>query len=466
MPNFISEDNIEQAMVQRLQHLCGYDAMNCYTADPDDTNDGSGRTDKREVILRDRLKGSAVALNPGFPESAIDDAIKQLCDKRQALAPIAANRELDSLIRDGVRVEFRDEQGRNRKERVKVIDFSNPASPHNQFLAVTQLWIQSIGATAKAGYRRPDILLYVNGLPLVFIELKNSNVKLRTAYEDNLTHYKADIPQLFLTNALCVLSNGIETRVGSMSAEWEHFFPWLRPDDEKEKVNREQIREEGTSAERFLAGLCPKEKLLDYVENFILYHKETQKIIAQNHQFIGVNKGFDRFLRREELGGKLGVFWHTQGSGKSFSMIFYARKIFRKCAGNYSFVVVTDREDLDGQIYRNFLNTGTVRKADAAQPKDSAEMRKFLGQNKRLVFTLIHKFRWPKGQKYPLLSDRDDIIVIVDEAHRTQYKSLAENMRAGLPKAQYLAFTGTPLLGRVRKTNPDNIIVGWLCESQ
>lgn len=453
MPNFISEDDIEQAMVQRLQHVYGYDTLNCFTADPADLNDGSGRNDKRDVILHDRLKIAAIALNPGIPETAIDDALNQLCDKRQVMSSIAANREVDALIRDGVRVDFKDEQGRNRKERVKVIDFSDPASPHNQFLAVTQLWIRSTGATAKAGYRRPDILLYINGLPLVFIELKNSNVKLRTAYDDNLTNYKADIPQLFLANALCVLSNGIETRVGSLTAEWEHFFHWLRPDDEKEKVKREQIRADGTSAERFLAGLCPKDKLLDYLENFVLYHKDTQKIIAQNHQFIGVNKGYEKFLRRDEFEGKLGVFWHTQGSGKSFSMIFYARKIFRKCEGNYSFVVVTDRDDLDGQIYRNFLNTGTVRKADAAQPKNSEQMRAFLGQNKRLVFTLIQKFRWPKGQKYPLLSDRDDIIVIVDEAHRTQYKSLAENMRAGLPKAQYIAFTGTPLLGRDRKTN-------------
>lgn len=453
MPNFISEDDIEQAMVHRLQHAFGYETLNCFTSDPADLNDGSGRTDKRDVILHDRLKEAATALNPGIPESAIEDALKQLCDKRLAMSSIAANREVDSLIRDGVRVEFKDEQGRIRKERIKVIDFADPASPHNQFLAVTQLWIQSTGAAAKAGYRRPDILLYINGLPLVFIELKNSNVKLRTAYDDNLTNYKADIPQLFLANALCVLSNGIETRVGSLTAEWEHFFHWLRPDDEKEKIRREQIREDGTSAERFLAGLCPKDKLLDYLENFVLYHKATQKIIAQNHQFIGVNKGFDKFLRREEFGGKLGVFWHTQGSGKSFSMIFYARKIFRKCEGNYSFVVVTDREDLDGQIFRNFLNTNTVHEADAAQPKNSKQMRKFLGENKRLVFTLIQKFRWPKGQQYPLLSDRDDIIVIVDEAHRTQYKSLAENMRAGLPNAQYLAFTGTPLLGRDRKTN-------------
>lgn len=453
MANFISEEAIEQAVVQRLQHLYGYDALDCHTADPADLNDGSGRADKRDVILQDRLKAAAIALNPGIPEPAIDDALRQIGDRRQAMSAIAANRELDSLIRDGVRVTFRDNQGRNRTERVRVIDFSDPASPHNQFLAVTQMWIQSTGMAARASYRRPDMLLYINGLPLVFIELKNSNVKLNTAYSDNLTNYKADIPQLFLTNALCVLSNGIETRLGSVTAEWEHFFHWLRPDDEKEKIRREQIREEGTSAERFLAGLCPKEKLLDYVENFIIYHKETQKIIAQNHQFIGVNKGFSKFLRRKEFSGKLGVFWHTQGSGKSFSMIFYARKIFRKCTGNYSFVVITDREDLDGQIYRNFLNTGTVKKADAAQPKDSEQMRRFLGENKRLVFTLIQKFRWPKGQRYPLLSERDDIIVIVDEAHRTQYKSLAENMRVGLPNAQYLAFTGTPLLGRDRKTN-------------
>ena len=190
----------------------------------------------------------------------------------------------------------------------------------------------------------------------------------------------------------------------------------------------------------------PQQKLLDYVENFVLYYKDTQKIIAQNHQFIGVNRAYDVFLQREELAGKLGVFWHTQGSGKSFSMIFYARKIFRKQTGNFTFVVVTDRDDLDGQIYRNFLNTRTVSEAEAAQPKNSEEMRKFLGQNKRIVFTLIQKFRWDKGREYPELSARSDIIVIVDEAHRTQYKSLAENMRKGLPRAQYLAFTGTPLL--------------------
>lgn len=447
MPNFISEDQIEQALLQRLQHLHGFDVLDCHTAEPDNLNDGSGRLDKRDVILPDRLKEAAVRLNPAIPEAAIDEALARLMDRRPAMSFIAANREVDGLIRDGIPVEFDNAQGKKEQERVKVIDFNEPQA--NRYLAVTQLWVKG-----ERYWRRPDVLLYVNGLPLVFIELKNSNVKLRAAYDDNLTNYRQEIPQLFHCNAFCILSNAIETRVGSLSAGWEHFFTWLRAADEKEKVDRATIREEGTSLERAIAGLCTPQRLLDYVENFVIYHRDTQKIIAQNHQFIGVNNAYERFLERGQHKGKLGVFWHTQGSGKSFSMIFYARKIFRKQTGNFTFVVVTDRDDLDGQIYRNFLNTGTVRKNEAAQPKDGEEMRKFLGQqSKRIVFTLIQKFRWPQGKTYPVLSERDDIIVIVDEAHRTQYKSLAENMRAGLPHAQYLAFTGTPLLGRDRKTN-------------
>ena len=446
MPNFISEDQIERALLQRLQHLHGFDVLDCRTEDPDDLNDDSGRSNKRDVVLVDRVKEAAVRLNPHVPPAAIDEALEQLLDRRQAMSLVAANREIYNLLRDGIPIEFDNAKGQKQQERVRLIDFNEP--DNNRYLAVSQLWVKG-----DRCFRRPDVLLYVNGIPLVFIELKNSNVKLKTAFDDNVTNYRTDVPQLFLMNAFCVLSNAIETRVGSITAEWEHFFNWLRVEDEKEKIDRTQIREKGTSLERVIDGLFSRGRLLDYVENFILYYKDNQKIIAQNHQFIGVNKAYERFLQRKDLGGKLGVFWHTQGSGKSFSMIFYSRKIFRKQTGNFTFVVVTDRDDLDGQIYRNFLHTGTVTKAEAAQPKDSEEMRKFLGQNKRLVFTLIQKFRWEKGKDYPLLSDRDDIIVIVDEAHRTQYKSLAENMRQGLPKAQYLAFTGTPLLGRNRKTN-------------
>ena len=446
MPNFISEDQIEQVLVQKLQHLHGFDALDCYTENAEDLNDGSNRANKRDVILVERVREAAIRLNPDIPATAIEDALDKLLDRRQAMTLIAANREIYGLLRDGIPVEFDNAQGVRQQELVQLLDFNTP--DNNRYLVVTQLWIKG-----ERGFRRPDVLLYVNGIPLVFIELKNSNVKLRNAYDDNLTNYKAEIPQLFLTNAFCVLSNAIETKVGSITAEWEHFFNWLRADDEKEKIDRAAIREQGISLEGVIEGLLPKRRLLDYVENFILYYKDSSKIIAQNHQFIGVNRAYDAFLRREELAGKLGVFWHTQGSGKSFSMIFYARKIFRKQTGNFTFVVVTDRDDLDGQIYRNFLNTRTVSEAEAAQPKNSEEMRKFLGQNKRLVFTLIQKFRWDKGREYPELSARNDIIVIVDEAHRTQYKSLAENMRKGLPRANYLAFTGTPLLGRERKTN-------------
>ncbi len=446
MPNFISEGQIEQALVQKLQHLHGFDVLDCGTQDPDDLNDGSNRAHKRDVILADRTKEAAVRLNPHIPDKVIDEALEKLLDRRYSMSLIAANQEVYGLIRDGVPVEYDDANGKKQQERVALIDFNDPKQ--NRYLAVTQLWVQG-----EHGFRRPDVLLYVNGLPLVFIELKNSNVKLKAAYGDNLTNYKKDIPQLFVTNVFCVLSNAIETRVGSITAEWGHFFAWPRADDEKEKIDRDAIKEHGTSLEGVIVGLFPHQRLLDYTENFVLFYKDTQKVIAQNHQFIGVNRAYDKFLNRKQLKGKLGVFWHTQGSGKSFSMIFYARKIFRKQTGNFTFVVITDRDDLDGQIYRNFLHTNTVTKAEAAQPKNSEEMRKFLGQNKRLVFTLIQKFRYDKGKQYPTLSNRDDIVVIVDEAHRTQYKSLAENMRAGLPCANYVAFTGTPLLGKERKTN-------------
>lgn len=446
MPNFISEDQIEQALVQKLQHLHGFDVLDCNTQDPEDLNDGSNRTHKRDVILADRVKEAAVRLNPHIPETTIDEALEKLVDRRLSMSLVAANQEVYGLIRDGIPVEYDDANGKKQQERVVLIHFNDPTQ--NRYLAVTQLWVKG-----EHGFRRPDVLLFVNGFPLVFIELKNSNVKLKAAYDDNLTNYKKDIPQLFMTNVFCVLSNAIETKVGSITADWEHFFRWLRADSEKEKVDREAVKREGTSLEGVIAGLFPRQRLLDYTENFVLFYKDTQKVIAQNHQFIGVNRAYDTFLNRKQVKGKLGVFWHTQGSGKSFSMIFYARKIFRKQTGNFTFVVITDRDDLDGQIYRNFLHTNTVTKAEAAQPKNSEEMRKFLGQNKRLVFTLIQKFRWDKGKQYPELSDRDDIVVIVDEAHRTQYKSLAENMRAGLPNANYVAFTGTPLLGRDRKTN-------------
>ncbi len=226
MPNFISEEQIEEALIQKLQMLHGYDSLNCYTEDPEDLNDGSHRASKREVILVDRLTQAAIELNGDIPEKVILDAIGTFAERRQSMSLVAANKDIYELLRGGIPVEYDDAKGSKHKEQLRLIDFKSPADNH--FLAVSQLWIKG-----EIGFRRPDVLLYVNGIPLVFIEVKNSNVRLRTAYDDNLVTYKKEIPQLFQPNAFCVLSNAIETRVGSLTAEWEHFFTWLRPDDEK-----------------------------------------------------------------------------------------------------------------------------------------------------------------------------------------------------------------------------------------
>lgn len=267
MPNFISEDQIEKAAVSLLTEQFGYRTINCHTTDVENLNDGSNRESKQDVLFRDILRKCAVNLNPSIPEPVIDLAIDNLTSRRFSMSPFIANKEVYGLVRNGIPVQFENATGRTEHAIVKVIDFTDPQK--NDFLAVTQLWIKG-----ERYPRRPDILTYINGLPLVFIELKNSNVKLQNAFDDNLTNYKHDIPLLFNYNAFCVLSNAIETRVGSFTAGYEHFFSWLRADDETEKVNRKAIEKEGTSLERVLNGIFPKERLLDYIENFILYYKE------------------------------------------------------------------------------------------------------------------------------------------------------------------------------------------------
>lgn len=441
MPNYISEDDIEKQFVKKLQQDSPlWKTLNCFTAKPEDLNDHSGRTDKSEVLLLDRLHAAVEKLNPGIPDEARRRAVAQVAAPRFNQALIVANRELDGFLREGVQIEYNNVAGHKETGQVRFLDFDNPAQ--NDFLAVTQLWIKG-----DIYWRRPDVILYINGLPLVLIELKNSNVKVKSAYDDNLFNYKKELPRLFHFNAFVLLSNALETRVGSLTASWDFFFSWLRPEDEREHVDRKEIEEQGISLERAATGLCRPERLLDYIENFVMF-EGGNKVVAQNHQFLGVNRALDAIEHRKEKEGKLGVFWHNQGAGKSYSMIFLVRKVNRKLTGSYTFVIITDREDLDKQIYRNFLNTGAVLEADAARPTSGQQLRDFLAQKKRLVFTLIQKFHYDKGKTYPTLSESDDVIVIVDEAHRTQYKDLAENMRAGLKNASYLAFTGTPLLGK------------------
>jgi len=291
---------------------------------------------------------------------------------------------------------------------------------------------------------RTDLLAYINGLPLVFIELKNSNKEVKLAYTDNLHRYRRDIPVLFHPNAFIILSNGLDTKIGSCTAGWEHFSDWKRIENEKETYDP---TEDWISLERVIKGMCDKKRLLDILENFIFYFSDSAKIVAKNHQYIGVNNGITSFENRLKQEGKLGVFWHTQGSGKSFSMIFFVMKIFRKFTGDYTFIIVTDRDSLDDQIFKNFLKSEVIGEKDEAKAQSGPHLRTMLGEgNKKVIFTLIQKFGTTKGESFPELTKRDDIIVLVDEAHRSQYNTYAQNMRTAMPNANFLAFTGTPLL--------------------
>lgn len=446
---YLNESHIEEADISLFVDTLGYTHINA------NEKQLLGRKSLKEVVLKDRLKIALRKLNEHLPLSCIDYAISEITKSRATMAPVLANKEVYELIKKGVEVTFKNKQGHEENDYVKIIDFS-PAN-ENDFLLVSQLSIEY--QQTQNITRRPDLLLYVNGLPLVMIELKNATEKVKTGYDKNLKDYQRDIPQLFWHNLFVCISNGIQTRVGSFNAGWDHFFSWLKLEDAainddqptKDEIEKESERTgEHLSLKIFGEGLCRKDKLIDYFENFVLYHKNKVKIIAKNHQFLGVNNAVLALQNKDNNKGRLGVFWHTQGSGKSYSMIFFSRKIHRKLTGNWSFLIITDRKDLDSQIYRNFLETETIvetkdQKENYFRPSSKETIKEYLASNRSFVFTLIHKFGIESGKTFPQLTDRNDWIAIVDEAHRTQYKSLAENMRIGLPNAQYIAFTGTPL---------------------
>ena len=340
-----------------------------------------------------------------------------------------------SLLRDGAKVETTEADGERRTVTVQIINWNR--ADENDWLAVSQFWIA--GDMYK---RRADIVLFVNGIPLVFIELKVSHKNVRNAYDDNLRDYRDTVPHLFWFNAFVVLSNGADTRVGSTFASWGHFAEWKRINSEGEQGV--------VSLETALRGTCDPHRLLDLVENFVAYTEQPGglvKALAKNHQHLGVNNSLEALRELQQREGRLGVFWHTQGSSKSLSMLWFTQKVLRKEPGNWTFVLVTDRKELDEQLYGSFADSGVITAGQRVHAKDSAHLRELLGQDHRYVFTLIHKFIPPeKGQPMPVLSERDDIIVITDEAHRTQYDTLAANMRLALPNASYLGFTGTPLI--------------------
>lgn len=442
MSRHYSEDSlVEQPAIELFKEL-GWEAANCYH----ETYGNSGllgRETAAGVVLISRLRPALIKLNPSLPSEAIDSAIEQMTRDRSAMSSVQANREIYHLLKNGVRVDLsssaRRKKGEDSIARVRVIDWDNPAN--NDFFLASQFWI-----TGEMYRRRADLIGFVNGLPLVFIELKK--LRLEDAFENNLRDYKNTIPKLFWYNSFIILSNGSKARIGSVTGEWDHFAEWKKINDEGE---------EGIiSLDTMIRGTCEPAKLLDLVENFSLFNESSQgviKLIAKNHQYLGVGSALKAVEGIRENRGKLGVFWHTQGSGKSYSMVFFSQKILRKVPGNWTFVVITDREDLDDQIYKNFAGVGAVTEPEKhVRAQNGKHLKQLLQEDHRYVFTLIQKFHTEKGKRYPRISKRDDIIVITDEAHRSQYDQMALNMRNALPNAAFIAFTGTPLIAGEERT--------------
>jgi len=478
-----SEDRlVQQTFADHLRKALGWETVYAWNRETFGPDGLLGRADTREVVLKRDLRAALVKLNPGLPDKAIAEAVDALTRQDFTRSLIQHNQAFYGLIRDGVPVNYRDTKGQSRTAKARVVDFREPSN--NRFLAVRELKITGL---RSPGYnRRADLVCFVNGLPLVFIELKAVYKNIRAGFENNLRDYLDEhvISHAFHHNAFLIVSNGDRARYGSISSAWEHFAEWKRQ-DEAEKGD--------VDAKVLLDGMLDKANLLDLLEHFILFDASkagpVRKIVARNHQFLGVNQAVASVKRQERLKqsippeqrltykiielpaeqatdgdsppppkksralklpepahpdlGRLGVMWHTQGSGKSYSMAFFAEKVRRQVEGNFTFLLMTDREDLDSQIYGTFVGCGL---ADERTPRATSgkALEQLLKENHRYVFSLIHKFNQDVKPNQPY-SLRDDIIVISDEAHRTQAGKLARNMRLALPNAAFIGFTGTPL---------------------
>lgn len=432
-PLSYSEDTlVQQTTAEYLEKQLGWESVYAYNNEGYGPDSLLGRTSDREVVLTRILRKKLVEFNPDLPDIAYEDAIRQILSVTTSQTILSTNREKYSLMRDGVTVIFRNDSGERVKERLKLFDFKKPEKNH--FLCVRELWIKG-----DLYRRRADIIGFINGLPLLFMELKNIYKDIRAAYEQNFKDYKDTIPHLFYHNAIVVLGNGVSAKLGTINSKYEHFHEWKRLAEDQPGV---------VDMETLLKGVCNKNSLMDIIENFILFDDssgETKKILARNHQYLGVNRAIEAVKDRKDREGRLGVFWHTQGAGKSYSMVFFTRKIHQRLGGNFTFLILTDREDLDTQIYKTFAGCGVVdNDREPCRASSGGHLSSLLKQQKSHVFSLIQKF----NQQVSLdegYTQRDDIIVITDEAHRTQYGTLALNLRNALPNASYIGFTGTPL---------------------
>ena len=434
----MSYDYSENILVQEsagnlLRDELGWDVQFAYNTETLGKNGTFGRTSYNEILLFRYFKEALKKFNPWINDSQISEAQKILEQRLSTSSLLQINEEKYFLIRDGIPVTVKKPNGQTETKKATVIDFQNPEK--NYFLAIKELKIHG-----DLYRRRTDIVGFVNGIPLLFVELKKNTVDVQNAYDDNYTDYLDTIPHLFYYNAFLMLSNGMEAKVGTLGSKFEFFHEWKRLVEE----------DEGSVAlETMLRGICKKENFLDLFENFILYDHSgghTAKILARNHQYLGVNEAMKAYTARKLNDGKLGVFWHTQGSGKSYSMVFFAKKVRRKMEGTPTFVILTDRDELNTQISDTFENCGLLGKnikASKFMAASGDDLVKKLQGNPSFIFTLIQKFNQPDEEPiYP----EHDIIIMSDEAHRSQYGIYADNMMKLLPTAARIGFTGTPLL--------------------
>ena len=433
----MSYDYSENILVQKsashlLEQELGWEVALAYNTEKLGKDGTFGRTSYKEILLTRYFRQALQKLNPWITPIQLDEAQKKMESHLSTASLMQINEEKYTLIRDGIPVTVKRPGGKTEEKNAMVIDFHNPENNH--FLAVQELKIHG-----ELYRRRTDIVGFVNGIPLLFIELKKTTVDVQNAYTDNYTDYLDTIPHLFYYNAFLILSNGLEAKVGTLGSKYEFFHEWKRLSEE----------EKGSVAlEVMLRGICKKENFLDLLENFILFdHSDghTVKILARNHQYLGVNEAVKAYESRKLNDGKLGVFWHTQGSGKSYSMVFLAQKIRRKYAGSPTIVILTDREELNTQISDTFENCGLLGKVEASQfiASSGDDLVQKLKGNPSFIFTLIQKFNQPNLE--PIYPDHD-IIIMSDEAHRSQYGIFADNMVNLLPTASRIGFTGTPLL--------------------
>ena len=390
-----------------------------------------GRELYNEVLLVRYIRKALKRINPWITDKQIEEVIKYLERRISTQSLLEINEEKYNLIRDGVTISSVNKKGEVENRKALLIDFNNP--DNNDFLAIKEFIVYG-----NVYHRRADIVGFVNGLPLLFIELKKAGVDVQNAYNDNYTDYQCTIPQLFYYNAFVMLSNGLDSKIGTLGSKYDFFSEWKR-------LNEEDNGD--TLLDTMLRGICKKESFLDILENFILYdHSDGRlvKILARNHQYLGVNKAVEAYRNRKELEGRLGVFWHTQGSGKSYSMLFLAQKIRRKFIGSPTIVILTDRDELNKQISGLFENCGLLNgiPVEKCIASSGGDLITKLTTNSSYIFTLIQKFNRPN--EIPLHLDHD-VIIFSDEAHRSQYGVFADNLEHLLPDASKIGFTGTPL---------------------